>query len=106
MTRKNRVGEISGRVSRQNWLHFEAPSVDAASYSSRGTFCNAASRITIEPATPHSPMITIDGFTQAGSTSHCGAWILNSPRNQLIAPVLLLSSSRNTEAVATAGVIF
>ena len=46
------------------------------------------------------------GLTQAGSVSHCGPGMPNSPRNWLIAPVLPFSSSRNTDAVATTGVSF
>ena len=45
------------------------------------------------------------GFTQAGSVSHCGPGMPNSPRNWLIAPVFPFSSSRKTAAVATTGVI-
>ena len=58
------------------------------------------------PLTPQSVISTIDGFTQAGSISHCGPWMPKNPRHRLIAPVLPFSSSRKMDAVATAGVIF
>jgi hypothetical protein len=50
-------------------------------------------------------MITMAGFTQAGSVSHCGPGMRNSPKNWLMAPMFPFSSSRNTDAVATTGVI-
>ncbi len=57
------------------------------------------------PLTPHRVISTTDGFTQAGSISHCGPSIPIRPRPLLMAPVLPFSSRKNTEAVATAGVI-
>jgi hypothetical protein len=51
-------------------------------------------------------MSTIDGFTQSGSSSHCGPWMPIDARPRLMAPWLPLSSSRNIDAVATVGVIF
>ena len=57
-----------------------APSSEATSYSSRGTFFRAARKMTIVPLTPHRVISTIDGFTQAGSISHCGPSIPKSPR--------------------------
>ena len=58
------------------------------------------------PLTPHRVISTIDGFTQAGSMSHCGPAMPKKPRAWLMTPVLPFSSNRNTAAVATDGVIF
>ncbi len=58
------------------------------------------------PLTPHSVMSTMDGFTHAGSMSHCGPSMPIASRPWFTAPELPLSSSRKTLAVATVGVIF
>jgi hypothetical protein len=106
MTLKNSAPEIIGSVIEKNFRTGPAPSSDATSYSSRGTFFSAARKITIVPLTPHSVMTTIDGLTQFGSTNHCGPWMPIVFSAWLIAPVFPLSNNRNIDAVATAGVIF
>src|SRR5690625_2190196 len=106
ITLKNIAEEIIGRVMVQDLRNAPAPSNEATSYSSRGTFLSAARKITIVPLTAHNDISTIDGLIQSGSTSHCGPEIPNGRRNSLMAPVLPFSSRRKTAAVASIGVIF
>ena len=59
-------------VMLRNERHFEAPSMDAASYRSAGTFFNAARKITTALPSPQRLISTMLGLIHAGSVNHCG----------------------------------
>ena len=70
ITRKKIDGDNSGTVIDQNWRHLEAPSMDAASYNSRGIdFRPADKMMTLKPMDAHSPNRATANSAHPGVTS-------------------------------------
>src|SRR5436309_2864481 len=69
------VGRITGTMIRQNVTHSFAPSTDAASSRSDGTFLIAAERMVIQkPVDIHTPTMINITVLIAGSVSHETGW--------------------------------
>src|SRR5690606_5918490 len=68
--RKKTVGEIMGSVTERNKVQPRAPSIRAASYSSSGTPCNAASKNrTLRPSSFQTVVMATEMRAQSGSCS-------------------------------------
>src|SRR5680860_840956 len=104
---KNVVGESSGRVIFQNWRHFDAPSIWAASRYVAGMPWSPARKITIlKPSPAQIETSATAGMTQVVSTSQLGGSSANCSRKKtLIRPKSPLSIQSQTIETATELVI-
>src|SRR5450755_4468466 len=99
------AGRTPGTVTARNLRHHDAPSTEAASYSSFGTFCNAArySRMK-KPSCFHVTYIAIDGIAQCWLISQDGVGA-SGPSALLTTPPPLNMNS-HTPTMATLAVTY
>src|SRR5581483_3840291 len=84
------VGRMTGTVILQNETQALAPSTDAASSRSAGTFLIAAERIVIQkPVDIHTPTIISATVLMAGSVSHETGWPHREVTSAFSSPIWL-----------------